>query len=156
MDFISSPVISKRKKISVLIAGNNPVDLSNIYEHLYNVRQIDFNAEVAFDLHDLFKKADLVHPDCIVIDDNISEEFGALLVRIKRNHRTKNIPLVLITNDDKFKIEKGEAKELIEKSSLSKETLSQAILGSLNLHDFKDQLLKRMENRKKVLAGMRH
>jgi len=58
-------------EISVLLVGNNPIEMSAIYEKLHGLKDKITNIETAFSQEDMLRKINLMHPNCILLDDNI-------------------------------------------------------------------------------------
>lgn len=58
-------------EINVLLVGNNPIEMSAIYEKLHGLKDKITNIETAFSQEDMLRKINLMHPNCILLDDNI-------------------------------------------------------------------------------------
>ncbi len=57
--------------ICVLLVGNNPIEMSIIYEKLYALKDKIKHIEIAFSQEDMMRKINSMHPNCILLDDNV-------------------------------------------------------------------------------------
>ncbi|WMN12852.1 hypothetical protein QYS49_34805 [Marivirga salinae] len=57
--------------ICVLLVGNNPIEMSIIYEKLHALKDKIKHIETAFSQEDMIRKINSIHPNCILLDDNI-------------------------------------------------------------------------------------
>lgn len=57
--------------INVLLVGNNPIEMSTLYEGLQNLKGKITNISTSFSDDDTLKKIASDSPNCIIIDDNL-------------------------------------------------------------------------------------
>lgn len=119
--------------INVFLIGNNPIELSNIYDKLKDIRNKTFRTEVSFDLKGLFKKIIHFNPACILIDDNVDRAYiDKLLNRLSTHKRTKNIPITVLKNFNRESF-LSNAEGFLLKDNMTSELLSSSILNSIKL-----------------------
>ena len=61
----------KRAKISVLIIGNNPIEMTFFFNVLTEIRSKNYLADVCFDVKDSFERINKNKPGVILVDDNL-------------------------------------------------------------------------------------
>ena len=91
----------KRDNISVLIVGNNPIEMTSIYNVLVGIRSKNYLADVCFDIKDSFEMITKEKPKVIFIDDNLVLDDIRKMVRILRqNAKTKHIKIVALKSSN--------------------------------------------------------
>ena len=152
-------VIQQRAKIrnmKVLLIGNNPIDLSAIYEILNSIKKIRFIPEIAFDKKDLFSKARNIKPECILIDDNMDQdELRMMLKKFRNDNKTKNIPIAIIKNNNSGHSLLEGVEEFILKQNINSENISRCIANSLRFHKTQEYLRNTYRKRKVQLLKMK-
>lgn len=144
------------KSLNVLLIGNNPINLSQVYDRLKEYRLIKYEAETAFDPKDVFRKIKKFKPDSILIDDNMEkEELSEILSRLRSNISSKHIPITIIQHTNKDDHPRDGADEFILREEISSESLHKTILSSLKIHDLKDYLKQAYNKRKSMLGGLK-
>jgi CheY-like chemotaxis protein len=87
----------KRETIPVLIIGNNPIEMTSIYNILISNTQKNYLADVCFDVKDSFNRITKQKPSVILIDDNLLIEDISKLIRVLRsNTKTRNIKVIVL------------------------------------------------------------
>ncbi|MCK5471099.1 MAG: hypothetical protein KAI99_21395 [Cyclobacteriaceae bacterium] len=91
----------KRDRIPVLIIGNNPIEMTSIYNTLIEIRSKNYLADVCFDIKDSFDIIAKSKPEVIFIDDNlILYDLKKLLRILKQNARTKHIKIIALKSSN--------------------------------------------------------
>lgn len=91
----------KRAKIPVLIIGNNPIEMTSIYNVLIGIRSKNYIADVCFDVRDSFDLITRNKPEVILVDDNLIGDDIQKLVRVLRqNTKTKHIKIILLKSSN--------------------------------------------------------
>lgn len=121
--------------INVFLIGNNPIELSSIYEKLRAIKNRSYHAEIGFDLSGIYKKIMKFNPKCIVIDDNLETSYLKKLVnKLSTNSKTKSIPITIIKNSNySGATNLVGVQDFILKDGITAESLSQSILNSIKL-----------------------
>lgn len=124
----------KRAHTNVLIIGNNPIEITTIYNNLNNYRPKNYIADVCFSIKDSFNKMLKSKPDCILLDDNILvDQIKMLINKVKESSRLKNIPIVLLKSSN-FNFAAGnEVQDFLLKGNLTTEILSNTIEKNIHL-----------------------
>ena len=118
--------------VKVLIVGNNPLDLGHIQNHLDKVRETTFNLEFAFSSTDGYQRAMKFVPDCILIDDSLSQkEMKVLVTTIRKNKSLKGIPLTLIKSSNYHSVPLSGFRDFLLRNSLTPSSLQRAIRSVL-------------------------
>jgi len=145
--------ISASTVINVFIIGNNPIELSTVYDRLRSIKNRTFNTEVGFELKGLYKKIMKFRPACILIDDNVERTYLLKLVkRLRNSKRTSSVPITILkSNNRDSRVEFAE--DFILKGNITKEVLGKSIQNAIRLNKFHTHLRVEYKKRKrKVLA----
>lgn len=87
----------KRETIPVLIIGNNPIEMTQVYNILVNNSSKNYLADVCFDVKDSFNRITKQKPSVILIDDNLlGDDINKLVKVLKSNARTKDIKVIVL------------------------------------------------------------
>ena len=129
-----SPKSSGHESINIYMIGNNPIELSTIYDKLKSIKTKTYHAEIGFDLKRAYKKIMQFNPACILIDDNLEKDYlRNLLRKLSRGARTRNIPITIIKNSNYSSAYLGDVQEFLLKDSITSEGLSSSISNSIRL-----------------------
>ncbi len=119
--------------INVFLIGNNPIELSSIYEKLKELKNKSFQTEFGFELRGIYKKIIRFNPACILIDDNMERSYmKKLTLKLATNKRTRDIPITILKNNNSDSYI-ANAEEFLLKESVTSELLSKSILNSIRL-----------------------
>lgn len=132
--------------INIFLIGNNPIELSNIYEKLKAIKHKTYHTEIGFDLSGIYKKIMKFNPKCIVIDDNLENFYlKNLMDRLSTGSKTKNIPITIIKNSNYNGAYLVGAQDFILKEGITPESLSRSILNSIRLKQMEAYLYRSYE-----------
>ena len=93
--------VKEQNPINVLIIGNNPVELSTIYENLQEFDGAKFITEFAFDIGDAKDKASKRKPNYILVDDNLKKkDIRAFTEYMSGDQETRDIPIALLKSSN--------------------------------------------------------
>jgi CheY-like chemotaxis protein len=91
----------KRAKIRILIIGNNPIEMTSIYNVLLGIRSKNYLADVCFDVKDSINRITKNKPELILIDDNlILDDINKLIRVLKHNSKTKHIKIIALKSSN--------------------------------------------------------
>lgn len=94
-------VFLKREVKSILIIGNNPIEMTSLFEILNSNKKYNYLAEVCFDVRDSFSLINRSKPDVILLDDNLNAEDTSHFMKVLRsNSRTKHIKVILLKSSN--------------------------------------------------------
>ena len=117
--------------MNILLVGNNPAEVEDIYLRLQSFKRPSFITEIAFDLRNIFKRIRQFKPSFILIDDRFSRRnLNRLIKRIHRNPNTCDIPVTVLKSDNRDLHLAAEIDNYMLKSSLSPASLRTTILNS--------------------------
>jgi DNA-binding NarL/FixJ family response regulator len=117
----------KNRRISVLLIGNNPVELGHVYDFLKNFKPITFIANTSFSLKDSLLKLKEI-PNCILVDDNFKDSnINELIREINENEETCEIPVTLLKTSNYNEVNVSGIADFLLKDGLSSENLTRCI-----------------------------
>ena len=126
----------KRAKIPVLIVGNNPIEMTSIYNILVGIRSKNYLADVCFDIKDCFHKISKEKPSVILIDDNLMMDDVQKMVNILlQNSKTKEIKVIVLKSSNWNYNVVDNVDDYILKDSVSADILDKVIEKSLQPQD---------------------
>jgi len=149
---VKNPVMEKRQSIRVFLYGNNPADLSNIYDQITSIRKVKFITDYSFDLRGLVNKISSFNPNCLLVDDNMEKsDLKKLFVLLKGNHKTAQIPITIVQNSNKDDKPREGADGFILKHAMTSESLLNTIVNTLKMNNLQDFLKGSYLKRKSLL-----
>lgn len=120
------------EKINVLVMGNNPIELSYLFEILKKIKDKTVVTEIAFDRASVQERLTHFNPGFILIDDNIGSQALRSTVNDLNTHRkTKHIPITIVKNSNYQEAMNTGVMNYVLKQNLSANSLNQALLNSL-------------------------
>ncbi|TRX62723.1 hypothetical protein FNH22_01095 [Fulvivirga sp. M361] len=129
--------------LNIYLIGNNPLELSHIYDNLKAVKNIRYKTQIDFNLSGIFRKIMRFKPSCILIDDNL-EKFNLvkLIKKLNSHAKTKNIPITIIKNSNYHDSHLGDVQDYLLKQSLTPHTLQRSIFNSMRFKRMQVYLYK--------------
>lgn len=123
----------KKQSVNVLIVGNNPIELAEIYSELSEIKGKNYIVDVCFDLKDCFARIAKSHPDVILIDDNLEYMSTKKLIdHLKSSAKTKQIPLIFLKSSNWNFSVMDKVDDYILKSGINTLSLDRVISGKLH------------------------
>ena len=118
----------RKEHTNVLIIGNNPIELTNIYNNLNEYRKKNYIADVCFNVSDSISRMLKNKPDCILLDDNILlDQVDLFIKKLKSTTSLKSIPIVLLKSTN-FNLSIGnDVQDFLLKGNMTMDILSSAI-----------------------------
>jgi hypothetical protein len=143
------------KQENVLVVGNNPIELSRVFENLKTLQGHTVITEIAFDLKSIYERLIRFTPQYIVIDDNIGRsELKSTVKALLTSRKTKHIPItVLKTSNYEESISVG-VLNFILKENLSGDSLYTALQNSLKFRKTELYLYQAYKKRKGQLLRL--
>ncbi len=118
--------------MNVLVMGNNPIELTKVFEKLQLLSKEKIEMEIAFDLKSCKERLSKFTPNFIFIDDNIGRQSLSQLVRFfTTRNSTKNVPITILKNSNLQESFSGRVMNYLLKENLTAETLYAAISNSI-------------------------
>jgi PleD family two-component response regulator len=119
--------------IPVLIIGNNPIEMTSIYNILIGIRSRNYLADVCFNVKDSFDRISKSKPELIFIDDNLLLDDVKKMIRIlKHNAKTKDIKIITLKSSNwGYKII-DDVDDYILKDAINTHKLDRLIQKNLN------------------------
>lgn len=154
---MATSTLSKQsyQSVSVFMIGNNPIDISNVYDKLKKSKKIRFVTETAFDITDMLKRILRFNPSCILLDDNLGKpELKRIVHKLVRDKRTQDIPLTIVKNSNYSDVITEGVHDYILKDSLNSESIYRSLANSRKLRKTQLYLYKSYKNNKNKLLSM--
>lgn len=141
------------ESINVFLIGNNPIELSSIYDKLKEIKSRTFKTEIGFELKGLVNKIRRFSPSCILIDDNVNRlDIVKLIKRLSSDNKTRNIPITVIKNSN-YKEGFGDVQDYVLKESMTSDSLSNSILNAIKFKRMQTYVYKKYKkNKSKILS----
>ena len=123
----------KSAKIPVLIIGNNPIEMTSIYNILVGFRSKSYLTDVCFNLKDSFDRISKSRPEVLLVDDNLgSNEIQKMVLVLKNNIKTRSIKVIVLKSSNRsFKVIDN-VDDYILKDSINAQSLDRIIDKSLH------------------------
>ncbi len=134
---------------NIYLIGNNPIELSSIYEKLRSIRTMTYKTEFDFDLSSILNKITQFNPACILIDDNLERfRLTKLIKRLRSDAKTKDIPITIIKNSNYHDAHVEDVHEFLLKDGITPETLQRSIFNSMRFRRMQAYIYKTYRKRK--------
>ena len=118
----------KREHLNVMIIGNNPIEITSIYNSLNEYRGKNYIADVCFSIKDSITRMVKNRPDCILLDDNIIvDHLKSFVSKLKESSKLRNIPVVLLKSSNFNFTLANDVQDFLLKGNLTTEILSNTI-----------------------------
>jgi CheY-like chemotaxis protein len=140
------------ESFSVLLIGNNPMDMGSILEKLQQVRCKKIVTEIAFDLTSILERLIRFHPNFILIDDNIGRsELLQTVNTLSANRKTKDIPITVLKNSNYHEsLAASSILDYLLKQNLSADSLYNTLKNSLRFRRTQRYLYEAYKKKKSV------
>lgn len=87
-------------KYNILVIGNDPIELSNIYDRLKKLNPSRFRTYFSFDIRNIGAKLRRINPDTLLIDDRMGSDSIRKLVNVLRRKKFRNLTLTLLKSSN--------------------------------------------------------
>lgn len=125
----------KKNPFNILLIGNNPRELSSVYNLLKKIKKREFITDIAFDLKNIFLRIARFRPNFILIDDALNKrQIKKLLNRLRRNKKTQDIPIAVLKSSNYNETLNEGVSDFILKENMSSDSLYHSILNSIRFH----------------------
>ncbi|WP_375578749.1 hypothetical protein ABWH96_17235 [Marivirga tractuosa] len=111
-------------EISVLLVGNNPLEMSIIYEKLFDLKDKVKRIETAFSHADMLNKIHLTHPNCILLDDNMGINPLKAIIKTINELSKEAISITLLKSHNRQEVTSGVQEYLLKENIDSKRIYS--------------------------------
>jgi hypothetical protein len=143
------------EKLNVLVVGNNPIELSKVFDNLSKVQGKWVITEIAFDLKSIFERLIRFRPHYILIDDNIGKaELKTTVDALLNTRKTKNIPITVLKNSNYHEAIGTGVLNYILKENLTGDSLYTALRNSLKFRKTQLYLYNAYKKRKGQLLRL--
>jgi len=147
-------VENKKNSVDILLVGNNPMEMSVIYEKLQKYKRGILDASITFELKGLLNKIIKLKPKSIVIDDKYGqEELKSVINALLRNAKTKHIPITLIKNSNHAEGVDIGADDYVLKNNLSAIELFASIKNAVKFRATRNYLNQTYNKHSGILGG---
>lgn len=127
-DVFMSVLGHKKQVTKVLIIGNNPLEIAEIYDNLSDSRKKHYMVDVSFNLKDGKKRALQGNPDVILLDDNLDYKgMSDFTKEIKNNPKYINLKLILMKTSNQKHFLLDQVEDYLLKTAINTEILDKVI-----------------------------
>ncbi len=142
------------EKWNVLVVGNNPTELGQVFDRLQGIPNKTILTEMAFDLQTILERLTIFRPQHILIDDNVGRR--ALHTMVDKLHRskTRNVPITILKNSNYQETIGAGVMNFILKQNLTSELLYRELLNSILFFETQRYWDKAYRKRKGQLARL--
>ena len=149
------PSAKGSNSINILIIGNNPVELSSIYENLRKFDGVKFITEFAFNLSDAKDKAAKSKPSYILVDDNLrKKDIRAFTKSMRDDQETRDIPIALLKSSNYGAWLTSGFQDFLMKESFSADKFYKSILNLFRWRKTQLYLLKTYRKSQKKVVDL--
>lgn len=140
------------EKFNVLVVGNNPIELSRVFDNLRSLPGKRIITEIAFDLATVLERLVSFKPNYILIDDNIGKSELKIAVRTLVNDRkTRHVPITILKNSNYEEVFSVGVMDYILKQNLTGESLYRTLTNSIKFRRTQLYLYQAFKKRKRQL-----
>ena len=140
------------EKFNVLVVGNNPIELSRVFDNLNKIEGKNVITEIAFDLKSIVERLIKFQPQYILIDDNIGRPaLKSMVSALLKGRKTKDIPITVLKNSNYHEAISTGVLNYVLKANLSGDSLYTELNNSLKFKKTQLYLLNAYKKRKRQL-----
>jgi PleD family two-component response regulator len=154
---MQSELKSKRvfQDLNVLLVGNNPIELSKVFDNIRSAPGSRILTEIAFDIKTIFERLVRFRPNYILIDDNIGKaELKNAIKMLGKDRKTKDIPIAILKNSNYEEVFSVGVMDYILKENINGQSLYTALTNSLKFRRTQLYLYKALKKRKVQLKRL--
>jgi len=141
--------------LNVLLVGNNPIELSRVFDSVKAIPGRRIFTEIAFDLKTILERLASFRPNFILIDDNIGKlELKNTVKMLGNDRKTKNIPIAILKNSNYQEVVSVGVMDYILKENVTGESLYTTLTNSLKFRRTQIYLYKAFKKRKGQLKRL--
>lgn len=141
--------VPEAENLKILAVGNNPIELTFVFNHLRRMAGKTTHAEIAFDQSSLFERLKSFIPDYILLDDNIGRvALGSIVRALLNTRKTKNIPITILKNSNYTEAINTGAVNYVLKENVTGDSLYRVFKNSLKIRRTQDDLKQAYRKRK--------
>lgn len=143
------------ENLNVLLVGNNPIELSKVFDSVRNIPGKRILTEIAFDIKTIVERLVNFRPNYILIDDNIGKlELKNAVKMLGKDKKTRNIPITILKNSNYEEVFSVGVMDYILKEHVSGNSLYTTISNSLKFRKTQIYLYKAFKKRNRQLRQL--
>lgn len=148
-------IAKSTEPLSILLIGNNPIDLTKTLEKLNQIHGRRIITEIAFDLRSLFERLLSFSPNFIIIDDNIGRsELTQTVHALSKTRKTRDVPITVLKNSNYHESSSSGILDYVLKQNFSAESFYSILKNSLKFRRTQVYLHKAYQKRKRQLSRL--
>lgn len=118
--------------LSVLLVGNNPMFIGNLYQKLKALKNHTLIIDFSFDFKESLMKALRLRPSVILLDDGVGKGvIRGFIDSINSDRRTRDIPITVLKTSNYRQVVTSGVHDFLLKENLSAERLYHSIMNSI-------------------------
>lgn len=143
------------EEFNVLVVGNNPIEMSTLFQRLGEVVGKKIITRAAFDVKSIADRLDGFKPQYVLIDDNLGiGEMTLAIDGLKRNRQTRHAPITVLKNSNYESTVSTGILNYVLKESSSGDNLYHAFLHSIKFRRTQLLMAKAYRNRKRKIKDL--
>src|SRR5258706_1405591 len=147
--FVALNLIEMEVEMNVLVMGNNPIELTKVFDSLKRLNGKRVVTEIAYDMKSCKERLVKFPQNYIFIDDNLGRQGLSQLVRFFATQKnTKDVPITILKNSNYKESFSGRVMNYLLKENLSGDVLRAAISNSISALRAQMSLLAAYQKRK--------
>lgn len=125
----SKPKVQE-ESLKVLLVGNNPIEMSNIYDGLKSLQGKILQLDTSFSDEDTMKKISAVQPNCIIVDDNLGLKPLKILIDKINGLGKEALSITLLKSDNRQEIISG-VQEYLMKEGITPDRIYHSLINAI-------------------------
>lgn len=153
MEEIKRPPVFEN--LNVLLVGNNPIELSRVFDNVRSMPGKRVFTEIAFDIKSILERLVRFRPNYILIDDNIGKvELKNAVLLFGKDKKTRDVPIAILKNSNYQEVFSVGVMDYILKENITGQSLYTALTNSLKFRRTQLYLYKALKKRKGQLRRL--
>lgn len=121
-----------QEALSVLLVGNNPMFLGNLYKNLKALKSKTLIIDFSFDFKESLMKALRLKPSVIMVDDGVGKgTVRRFIDRINSDRRTCDIPITLLKTSNYRQVVTSGVNDFLLKENITADRLYHSIMNAI-------------------------
>ena len=151
-----SPKLSSHDPVSILLVGNNPIEMSRMLDLVKKLPGKRVVTEIAFDLASVLQRLIRFRPSLILIDDNIGiSQMGQTVRNLSSDPKTRDVPIAILKNSNySTSLVINELADYVLKQNLTPESIYTIIKNAIRLKQARVYFTMAYKKRKRQLLRL--
>jgi CheY-like chemotaxis protein len=151
-----SPKHFSHEPVSILLVGNNPIEMSRTLDLVKKLPGRRVVTEIAFDLASVLQRLISFRPSLILIDDNIGvSQVGQTVRNLSNDPKTRDVPIAILKNNNySSSLVINEPADYVLKQNLTLESIYTIFKNAIRLKQARIYFAMAYKKRKRQLLRL--